>query len=106
MANEILVEGDLGWMLGASFRAYAKAAGHVLSDLPGGPRGYQVLVAAARGTARSQLALAQQLGVDRTVMTYLLDDLEAARLIKRQPDPAGDRVNISLSGKFLPYKTY
>ena len=33
-------------------------------------------LAAAQGTVGSQLALAQHLGVDRTVMTYLLDDLE------------------------------
>lgn len=26
--------------------------------------------------------------------------------IQREPDPKGDRVNIVLSGKFLPYKTY
>lgn len=26
--------------------------------------------------------------------------------ITREPDPKGDRVNIVLSGKFLPYKTY
>jgi cyanate lyase len=26
--------------------------------------------------------------------------------IKREANPAGDRVNITLSGKFLPYKTY
>lgn len=26
--------------------------------------------------------------------------------IQRQEDPAGDRVNVMLSGKFLPYKTY
>ncbi|MBL8380957.1 MAG: cyanase, partial [Burkholderiales bacterium] len=25
--------------------------------------------------------------------------------IKREPDPKGDRVNVVLSGKFLPYKT-
>lgn len=24
----------------------------------------------------------------------------------REPDPAGDRVNIAMSGKFLPYKSY
>jgi DNA-binding MarR family transcriptional regulator len=39
----------------------------------------------------SQLALAQHLGIDRTVMTYLLDDLEAAGLIERRPDPADRR---------------
>jgi cyanate lyase len=26
--------------------------------------------------------------------------------IRREPDPAGDRVNIGMSGKFLPYKPY
>jgi cyanate lyase len=26
--------------------------------------------------------------------------------LKREPDPKGDRVSISMSGKFLPYKTY
>ena len=26
--------------------------------------------------------------------------------IQRQPDPNGDRVNVVLSGKFLPYKSY
>jgi cyanate lyase len=26
--------------------------------------------------------------------------------LERQPDPKGDRVSITMSGKFLPYKTY
>jgi DNA-binding MarR family transcriptional regulator len=82
---------DLGWGLGMILRAYATAAHRAVADLPGGPRGYQVLSAAAQGAVGSQLALAQHLGVDRTVMTYLLDDLEAARLIERRPDPADRR---------------
>jgi DNA-binding MarR family transcriptional regulator len=73
------------------FRAYVTAAHAAVADLPGGPRGYQVLSAATHGTVGSQLALAQHLGVDRTVMTYLLDDLEAAGLIERRPDPADRR---------------
>src|ERR1700681_3005437 len=82
---------DLGWGLGTVFRAYVKAAHAAVADLPGGPRGYQILSAAAHGTVGSQLALAQHLGVDRTVMTYLLDDLEAAGFIERRPDPADRR---------------
>lgn len=82
---------DLGWGLGMIFRGYVKAANAAVADLPGGPRGYQVLSAAAQGTVNSQLALAQHLGVDRTVMTYLLDDLEAASLLERRPDPADRR---------------
>ena len=82
---------DLGWGLGTVFRAYVTAAHAAVADLPGGPRGYQVLSAAAQGAVGSQLALAQHLGVDRTVMTYLLDDLEAVGLIERRPDPADRR---------------
>ena len=82
---------DLGWGLGVVFLAYVTAAHAAVADLPGGPRGYQILAAAARGVVGSQLALAQQLGVDRTVMTYLLDDLEAAGLIERRPDPTDRR---------------
>ena len=83
--------GDLGWGLGVVLRAYASAARTAVADLPGGPRGYQILSAAAQGAVGSQLALAQHLGVDRTVMTYLLDDLAAASLIERHPDPADRR---------------
>ncbi|HEX4246079.1 MAG TPA: MarR family transcriptional regulator [Acidimicrobiales bacterium] len=84
--NAALAE-DLGWGLGVVFRAYVTAAHAAVADLPGGPRGYQVLSAAARSQVGSQLALAQYLGIDRTVMTYLLDDLEGAGLIERRPDP-------------------
>jgi DNA-binding MarR family transcriptional regulator len=82
---------DLGWALGVVFRAYEKAANVSFSELPGGPRGYQVLASAARGKPGSQLELANHLGVDRTVMTYLLDDLEKAGLIERHPDPQDRR---------------
>jgi DNA-binding MarR family transcriptional regulator len=82
---------DLGWALGTLFRSYLKAAGAAFDDIPGGPRGYQVLAAAARGEQGSQQALAAHLGVDRTVMTYLLDDLQAAGLIERRPDSADRR---------------
>jgi DNA-binding MarR family transcriptional regulator len=82
---------DLGWALGVLFRAYSKAANAAVADVPGGPRGYQVLTAIGRSDPRSQLELANHLGLDRTVMTYLLDDLERAGLIERRPDPADRR---------------
>jgi hypothetical protein len=46
------------------------------------------IVPLLRGTVGSQLALAQQLGIDRPTTTYLLDDLEGSSLIERHPDPA------------------
>jgi DNA-binding MarR family transcriptional regulator len=92
------LQSDLGWALGVVLRAYAKGAGHVIAGVPGGPRGYQVL-AAASGAEGIQLALANKLGVDRTVMTYLLDDLEQAGLVERRPDPAGRRIVVTDSGR-------
>ena len=85
------LDGDLGWTLGVVFRAYVKASGAVMADVPGGHRGYQVLTAAARDEAPSQSALGAQLGIDRTVLTYLLDDMERADLVARKPDPADRR---------------
>ncbi len=70
---------------------YVKAANAAFTDVPGGPRGYQVLATATRSEPGSQQELAHHLGVDRTVMTYLLDDLERAGLIERHPDPADRR---------------
>jgi DNA-binding MarR family transcriptional regulator len=82
---------DFGWGLAVVFRGYVRAADAVTEGLPGGHRGYQVLCAAARDEPGSQASLASRLGIDRTVMTYLLDDLEHAGLVERQPDPADRR---------------
>ena len=86
MTTPPTVEADLGWALGVVMRSYLLISGETLGDVPGGPRGYQVLTAAAKEPS-SQLAIARQLNIDRTVMTYLLDDLEAAGLVERKPDP-------------------
>ncbi|MGC5051782.1 MarR family winged helix-turn-helix transcriptional regulator [Micromonospora sp. DT48] len=85
------INDDLGWMLGVVFRAYIRAADHAVGDLPGGPRGYQVLTSADREPARNQGAIAEELGIDRTVLTYLIDDLERDGLVVRRPDPADRR---------------
>lgn len=85
------VQADLGWALGVVLRSYLRAADAVLADVPGGARGYRLLSAVARDCPGSQLALAQAVGLDRTVVTYLLDDLAAAGLLERQADPADRR---------------
>jgi DNA-binding MarR family transcriptional regulator len=81
-----MLEEDLGWSLGVVFRTYVRMADTLMSTVPGGPRGFQVLTAAAQEEPVGQGALAQRLGIDRTVMTYLVDDLEAAGLVERRPD--------------------
>jgi len=85
------IDADLGWALGAVYRSYLKAVEAVVSDLPGGPRGYQVLTSAVHDGAGNQADLAVQLGIDRTVLTYLIDDLEECGLVERQADPRDRR---------------
>ncbi|MFG1840603.1 MarR family winged helix-turn-helix transcriptional regulator [Micromonospora sp. NPDC049175] len=85
------LDDDLGWMLGIVFRGYVRVAEHTLTDFPGGPRGYQVLTAAITGPARNQGAIAEELGIDRTVLTYLIDDLERPGFVARRADPADRR---------------
>ncbi|HEV7656879.1 MAG TPA: MarR family transcriptional regulator [Mycobacteriales bacterium] len=87
-----MLDDDLGWSLGVVFRTYVRTAEALVSELPGGPRGFQVLAAAAQELPVAQGVLAQRLGIDRTVMTYLVDDLEAAGLVARRPVP-DDRRN-------------
>jgi DNA-binding MarR family transcriptional regulator len=80
----------VGWSLGVLLRACHSAITGVVGDLPHGPRGYQVLATVVHQDQPSQLALAEHLGIDRTVMTYLIDDLVSAGLVERRPNP-GDR---------------
>lgn len=82
---------DLGLALITLGRAYHATVAAVLADVPHGPRGYQTLAMVVRGEQPSQLALATCLGIDRTVMTYLIDDLVTAGLVERQPNPADRR---------------
>lgn len=72
-------------------RAYLGLISPIVDGLPHGPRAYHTLGAVIRGDHPSQLALATWLGIDRTVMTYLLDDLVAAGLVERQQNPTDRR---------------
>jgi DNA-binding MarR family transcriptional regulator len=91
------LDSDLGWMLGVLFRGYVKASDQALHELPGGARGYQVLTAAVGDPPRNQGAIAEELGVDRTVLTYLIDDLERLDLVARRPDPSDRRSRLVIA---------
>lgn len=78
---------DFGWILGVLLRTYRDRITEAIGDFPLGPRGYQTLREVAREQQPSQLALASHLGIDRTVMTYVIDELEEAGLVERRPNP-------------------
>ncbi|NUT45298.1 MAG: winged helix-turn-helix transcriptional regulator [Thermoactinospora sp.] len=56
--------------------------------------GYTVLMAIVEAPARTQLALAQAVSVDKSKLVLILDELESAGLVRRRPDPADRRARI------------
>lgn len=82
---------DLGWALSVVLRWFKRTSADVVGDLPGGVRGFTVLHVVASGRCRNQAEIADLLGIDRTVFTYLLDELVEQGLVERRPDPADRR---------------
>ena len=78
---------DFGFSLVVLTRAHRAAVSAALEGVPHGLRGYQTLTTVARGEQPNQLALAGYLGIDRTVMTYVIDDLVTAGLVERRLNP-------------------
>ncbi|MFI1753509.1 MarR family winged helix-turn-helix transcriptional regulator [Streptomyces sp. NPDC020571] len=59
--------------------------------MPRGIRGYQLLYTVVSKNLANQSQLAGYLGIDRSVLPYVIDDLVRAGLVERQPDPADRR---------------
>jgi DNA-binding MarR family transcriptional regulator len=95
-----MLDEDLGWSIGVVFRTYVRMADTLMSAVPGGPRGFQVLTVATQEEPASQGALAQRLGIDRTVMTYLVDELEAAALVERRADTKDRRNKLIVATEY------
>jgi len=86
------IETELGWSLQAMYQAFSRTATTAVAAVPGGPRGYQVLVAVTTEEPTSQLLLAHRLGIDKTAMTYVIDALEREGLVARRANPRDRRV--------------
>jgi len=84
--------GEFGWALTVLLREWSGRVAAVTADLPYGVRGYQVLSVAVHERPPTQAALADRLGIDRSVMTHLLDEYAARGLLERRHDPADRRV--------------
>ena len=78
---------DFGWHLGAVQRAYERSVASLFDGLPHRTRCYQILSEAVHGDQPTQATLAAHLGIDRTVLTYVIDDLVSAGLVERRPSP-------------------
>lgn len=83
---------DLDWSVAMLMRDYKAHVEPALVRVPRGARGYQLLYTVVRKQIRTQIQLAEYLGIDRSVMPYVIDDLVDAGLVDRQPDPHDRRV--------------
>jgi DNA-binding MarR family transcriptional regulator len=85
---------DLHWLFARLKQGLATAEASVVREHGMSLWGYTVLMAVVEAPATSQLALAQAVSVDKSKLVLVIDELEAARLVLRRPDPADRRVRI------------
>lgn len=83
--------GDLGWHLGMVLRGYQRRLDEAIEGMPEGFRGFQILSTVVHREPPNQQALAAHLAIDRTVLTYLLDELVTAELVERVASPQDRR---------------
>jgi DNA-binding MarR family transcriptional regulator len=94
MAEQGTGRRDLAAMLQPLVRALVAAELPVLGRHGISMWGYIVLSALDGGPARTQAALAQAIGADKTRIIGVLDDLQQTGLITREPDPADRRARL------------
>lgn len=83
--------GDLAWHLGMILRGHQTLLAQAVEEIPCSIRGYQMLSTVVHHDPANQQALGAHLGIDRTVLTYLIDDLVEAELVDRIPAPSDRR---------------
>ncbi|MHA7665530.1 MarR family winged helix-turn-helix transcriptional regulator [Mycolicibacterium sp. HS_4_1] len=85
---------DLAALLAPLLRELMAAEQPVLDEHGVSMWGYVVLLALDETPMRSQAALAQAIGADKTRIIRTLDDLQADGYIERTPDPDDRRVRL------------
>ena len=90
-ASTTQVPGELGWHLGMVLRGYQRRLDDAIEGMPEGFRGFQILSTVVHRDPPNQQALAAHLAIDRTVLTYVLDDLVDAGLVERVAAPQDRR---------------
>jgi MarR family transcriptional regulator, organic hydroperoxide resistance regulator len=85
---------DLAAMVVPLARALMAAEEPVLRAHQVSMWGYVVLTALAEQPVRTQAALAQSIGADKSRIIGVLDELQDRGLIQRKPDPADRRVHM------------
>jgi DNA-binding MarR family transcriptional regulator len=89
----------LGFLLKTAYAQLAQRVDAALAPLGLTARQLAVLSVIAADDALSQIALGERLGVDRTTIVAMLDELEGSGLVERRRDPRDRRRNaLALTG--------
>lgn len=90
-------QADLTWLLHRAAQRLRRVLDDVAQEqgLSGGLRDWIVLSSALAEPGRTQLALGQELGLDKTTLTSLLDRLERDGLVVRRQDPRDRRARLA-----------
>ena len=90
---QVLREG-FGWTLARLSQSLVSALNVALADLDLTMRSFAVLATAADRAARTQLEIAQVVGLDKSTLVATIDDLERRGLVERRTDPADRRARV------------
>jgi DNA-binding MarR family transcriptional regulator len=88
--------GRLGYLMKHAYLRLAVLTGSALAPFGISGRECAVLIAIDERVPLSQQEVARRMGVDRTTMVTLIDDLESKGLVQRRPDPDDRRKNVVL----------
>jgi DNA-binding MarR family transcriptional regulator len=87
-------DGSLFYLLKHAQLRLADLTGPALAPFGINGRQCAVLIAIDEQAPSSQHDIAQRMGVDRTTMVTLVDELEGKGLVERRPDPRDRRKNV------------
>lgn len=86
---------DVSWMLARASQLFRAELDRLATDYGlSGFRDWIVLGSLAKGEKRTQLALAAEIGLDKTTLTAVLDRLERDGFVVRKADPRDRRVRV------------
>jgi len=88
------VSGRLGYLLKHAMRRLSAVSDEALAPFGVDDRRLAVLLLVASNEPMSQQQAAERLGIDRTTMVALLDDLESKSLVARVAHPGDRRRNV------------
>lgn len=84
----------LSWTVARMAQAFVGAQNAALADHGLTMRSFAVLATVSERVARTQLEIAQTVGLDKSTLVATIDDLEKRGLVERQADPADRRARV------------